>query len=156
MVTSFVSDLSSADTSSLYPSCGKVHPEGLQLLDKMEFKPGASYYLFFCFFLWRDLKGAVPLWTLLLRHQTEGAGDPQRGLNLLKSLMIIRVKMGLRSDQTSSTKGSGASGLNCAKFAWLEQFSISNHKNKFQKISDEAHLQRQQMSLNTSRNPTSV
>ncbi|XP_061695039.1 V-type proton ATPase subunit d 1-like [Syngnathoides biaculeatus] len=35
-VNSFGTDLSSADRSSLYPSCGKLYPEGLQLLSKVE------------------------------------------------------------------------------------------------------------------------
>ncbi|KAM9844610.1 V-type proton ATPase subunit d 1-like [Aulostomus maculatus] len=35
-VNSFGTDLSSADRSSLYPSCGKLYPEGLQLLSKSE------------------------------------------------------------------------------------------------------------------------
>ncbi|XP_061654145.1 V-type proton ATPase subunit d 1-like isoform X2 [Phyllopteryx taeniolatus] len=35
-VNSFGTDLSSADRCSLYPSCGKLYPEGLQLLSKVE------------------------------------------------------------------------------------------------------------------------
>ncbi|XP_029970795.1 V-type proton ATPase subunit d 1-like isoform X2 [Salarias fasciatus] len=35
-VNSFGTDLSGADRSSLYPSCGKLHPEGLRLLAKAE------------------------------------------------------------------------------------------------------------------------
>ena len=35
-VNSFGTDLSGADRSALYPSCGKLHPEGLQLLAKAE------------------------------------------------------------------------------------------------------------------------
>ncbi|XP_049603835.1 V-type proton ATPase subunit d 1-like isoform X1 [Syngnathus scovelli] len=35
-VNSFGTDLSSADRSSLFPSCGKLYPEGLQLLSKAE------------------------------------------------------------------------------------------------------------------------
>ncbi|XP_077359607.1 V-type proton ATPase subunit d 1-like [Festucalex cinctus] len=35
-VNSFGTDLSSADRSSLYPSCGQLYPEGLQLLSKAE------------------------------------------------------------------------------------------------------------------------
>lgn len=35
-VNSFGTDLSSADRSALYPTCGKLHPEGLQLLAKAE------------------------------------------------------------------------------------------------------------------------
>ncbi|XP_039998672.1 V-type proton ATPase subunit d 1-like isoform X2 [Xiphias gladius] len=35
-VNSFGTDLSSADRSALYPSCGKLYPEGLQLLAKAE------------------------------------------------------------------------------------------------------------------------
>lgn len=33
-VNSFGTDLSGEDRSALYPSCGKLHPEGLQLLAK--------------------------------------------------------------------------------------------------------------------------
>ncbi|KAF3699110.1 V-type proton ATPase subunit d 1 [Channa argus] len=35
-VNSFGTDLSSTDKGALYPSCGKLHPEGLQLLAKAE------------------------------------------------------------------------------------------------------------------------
>lgn len=35
-VNSFGTDLSGADRSELYPSCGKLYPEGLQLLAKAE------------------------------------------------------------------------------------------------------------------------
>ncbi|XP_055007267.1 V-type proton ATPase subunit d 1-like isoform X2 [Boleophthalmus pectinirostris] len=35
-VNSFGTDLSSADRHALYPTCGKLHPEGLQLLAKAE------------------------------------------------------------------------------------------------------------------------
>lgn len=35
-VNSFGTDLSGADRSALYPSCGKLYPEGLQLLAKAE------------------------------------------------------------------------------------------------------------------------
>ncbi|XP_037131475.1 V-type proton ATPase subunit d 1-like isoform X1 [Syngnathus acus] len=47
-VNSFGTDLSSADRSSLFPSCGKLYPEGLQLLSKAEdqeqVKAVADYY----------------------------------------------------------------------------------------------------------------
>lgn len=35
-MNSFETDLSGADRSSLYPSCGKLYPGGLQLLSKAE------------------------------------------------------------------------------------------------------------------------
>lgn len=35
-VNSFGTDLSSADRGSLFPTCGKLYPEGLQLLAKAE------------------------------------------------------------------------------------------------------------------------
>lgn len=35
-VNSFGTDLSAADRSSLYPSCGRLHPDGLRLLAKAE------------------------------------------------------------------------------------------------------------------------
>lgn len=35
-VNSFGTDLSSAERSSLYPSCGKLYPDGLRLLAKVE------------------------------------------------------------------------------------------------------------------------
>ena len=35
-VNSFGTDLSGADRSELYPSCGRLHPEGLRLLAKAE------------------------------------------------------------------------------------------------------------------------
>jgi len=35
-VNSFGTDLSSADRSALYPSCGRLYPEGLRLLGRAE------------------------------------------------------------------------------------------------------------------------
>ncbi|XP_029931352.1 V-type proton ATPase subunit d 1-like [Myripristis murdjan] len=47
-VNSFGTDLSSADRSTLYPNCGKLHPEGLRLLaeaeDHDQVKAVADYY----------------------------------------------------------------------------------------------------------------